>query len=115
MPTDIKKPLRTNREGAETIVHSTPLIFAFRQELAPDAPMAGCCGFTGPFPPPLSISRFYGFKNTKEHTRCQSNMPVKLPVQKVVRSSNYLENRSGICYKQDGNNPAIYAVCLEAS
>ncbi|BCO11156.1 hypothetical protein GEOBRER4_n0339 [Citrifermentans bremense] len=30
------------------------LIFAFRQDLAPVAHFwAGCCGFAGPFPPPL--------------------------------------------------------------
>ncbi len=31
-------------------MHSTPLIFAFRQDLAPDVIMTGCCGFAGPFP-----------------------------------------------------------------
>jgi hypothetical protein len=115
IPTDIKKPLRINREGAETTVHSAPLIFAFRQELAPDAPLAGCCGFAGPFPPPLSISRFYAArirKNTPDVNKiCLMNM-LNRPDS---RASNYLENRVGICYKKESRNPALHAVCKEAT
>jgi len=62
----MKKPLHIiDEKGLKRHVHSAPLIFAFRQELAPDAILAGCCGFAGPFPPPLSISRFYLVENTE--------------------------------------------------
>jgi len=89
----MKKPLHIKDEkGLKLIGHSTPLIFAFRQELAPDAIMAGCCGFTGPFPPPLSISRFYVVENTKVPAACQSNMQLS-GLGKTL--SNYVEK--GIC------------------
>jgi hypothetical protein len=62
----MKKPLHIiDEKGLKRHVRSAPLIFAFRQDLAPDAILAGCCGFTGPFPPPLSISRFIVYENTE--------------------------------------------------
>src|SRR6266702_2141279 len=47
---------------------SASLIFSFRQDLAPGARFrAGCCGFSGPFPPPRLISRSYLFNFRKEY------------------------------------------------
>src|SRR6266567_3335899 len=92
---------------------SASLIFAFRQDLAPGARCrAGCCGFSGPFPPPLLISRSYVFNFRKEYGSMAILSTEMLPALQP-RSLGLLWHRLRHVLVEDHVDPVLFPAELE--